>query len=88
MATNVDFLREGLKDYIKSLHNHNNTLHADFHELSVNFTAMQQAYEGQAAETFKASWLVTARWFEEYIEETVRLIQFLESRVTWLEQEK
>jgi uncharacterized protein YukE len=88
MATNVDLLREGLKDYIKSLNAHNNTLNADFQELAVNFAAMQLAYEGQAAETFKASWLATARWFDEYIEETVRLIHFLETRVTWLEQEK
>lgn len=88
MATNIDLLREGLKDYIDSLSAHNKTLNEDFKELSVHFAAVQQAYEGHAAEAFKTSWITTARWFEQYIDQTVTLIHFLEERVAWLEQEK
>ncbi|KAA2239217.1 hypothetical protein F0L74_23715 [Chitinophaga agrisoli] len=88
MAGNVDLLTNGLKDYINCLHTHNSSLQEDFRELSALFAALQPAYEGQAAETFKASWMATARWFEEYIDQTVLLGSFLEERVSWLEQDK
>lgn len=88
MATNIDLLREGLKDYINSLSIHNKTLNEDFRELATHFAALQQTYEGQAAEAFKTSWTTTALWFGQYIDQTVMLIHFLEERVAWLEQEK
>lgn len=88
MATNIDLLREGLKDYISSLLLHNSTLNEDFRELATLFATLQQVYEGQAAEAFKTSWTATARWFEQYLDQTAMLIHFLEERVTWLEQEK
>ena len=88
MATNIDLLRNGLIDYASSLAAHNKVLTEDFKNLSENFVAVNQSYEGQAAETFKNSWLATAQWFTEYINETSMLIQFLEERILWLEQEK
>ena len=88
MATNVDSLRNGLNDYVASLTAHNQILNEDFKNLSENFVAVNQSYEGQAAEAFKNSWLATAQWFTEYINETTLLIQFLQERISWLEQEK
>jgi hypothetical protein len=88
MATNIDLLRNGLNDYMASLAAHNQILNEDFKNLSGIFFAVNQSYEGQAAEIFKNSWLVTAQWFTEYINETTVLIQFLQERISWLEQEK
>ena len=88
MATNVDLLRNGLIDYVASLTAHNQILNEDFKNLAQNFAAVNQSYESQAAEAFKNSWVATAQWFTEYINETALLIQFLQERISWLEQEK
>lgn len=88
MGTNIDSLRIGLNDYIGSLTIHNQKLNEDFKSLSEIFASVNQAYEGHAAESFKNSWIATASWFQEYIRETSLLIQFLQERVSWLEQEK
>lgn len=88
MATNIDLLREGLKEYINSLSVHNKTLNEDFKGLSNIFAVVNQSYEGRAAEAFKNSWMTTAQWFDQYIDQTVLLIQLLEERVAWLEQDQ
>lgn len=88
MAVNTDLLKNGLNDYITSLIAHNQILNEDFKNLYEIFAALNQSYEGTAAEAFKSSWLATAQWFTEYLNETTLLIQFLQERVSWLEQEK
>jgi uncharacterized protein YukE len=81
MATNVDKLREGLRNYNDSLDSHLEKLLLDFESLMGHYSHFRQEYEGQAAEEFKAVWEQTARWFEDYINITQSLSRTLEERI-------
>jgi uncharacterized protein YukE len=81
MATNVDKLREGLRNYNDSLNNHLEKLNQDFDSLMGHYVHFRQEYEGQAAEEFKAVWEQTARWFEDYINISQSLSKTLTERI-------
>jgi len=85
MALNVDKLREGLNDYNNSLNNHLNQLRNDFNSLMNFFMQFAKEYEGQAADDFKNQWERTARWFEEYMNDSSNLSQTLEERIQYLD---
>lgn len=81
MATNVDILREGLRNYNASLNGHLEKLLLNYDSLMEQYSHFRQEYEGQAAEDFKAVWEQTARWFENYINITQSLSKTLEERI-------
>jgi len=88
MGTDPGLLKNGLKNYSESLAYHQRELQEDFRDLSQHFALVNQAYEGVAAEAFKNSWMATAHWFEDYIDQTTLLIALLEERISALELDK
>lgn len=84
MATNVDQLRAGLTEYQQSLQKHVKQLEGDFEELQPLWAGLRCEYESAAAEELLVAWSETARWFEEYMQNTRHLSQFLEDRITHL----
>lgn len=88
MALNIDRLREGLEVYLKSLNSHNGNLQEDYKQLQEIFTFLVGVYEGESAEAFKSSWLRTADWFENYIQETEQLKILLRDRLDALKRER
>ncbi len=84
MALDVDQLRRGLEDYRSTLERQRKDLQSKYQELQRNFNALFNVYGGNAAEEFRQRWARTANWFEEYLNKSAALDQFLTERIEQL----
>ena len=77
----VDKLRQGLTDYLGSLRKHTQVLEQDSYEVHRWWQALNAEYGGQKAEELERDWMQTTAWFNDYINQTRRLADFLEERI-------
>ena len=84
MATNVDRLRVGLDAYRDSLARHLARLADDFASVQDCWAALDQEYEGQAAEEFRQRWGATADWFKQYETALHGMIAMIDERTPHL----
>jgi hypothetical protein len=80
MATDVDRLRAGLEEYRASLGRHLARLSRDYEQVQHCWRALDQEYEGRAAEEFRQRWRKTSEWFKDYESALRTMIAMLETR--------
>jgi hypothetical protein len=80
MATDVDRLRVGLGAYRESLARHLARLSDDFAGVQDCWAALDQEYEGHAAEEFRQRWNATADWFKQYEIALHRMVAMIDER--------
>jgi len=78
-------LLAGLKEYRHQLIQHLSRLRTEYSSLDNGWRAFSAAYDGDAADQFREGWLRTARRFEEYIDNSLRIMQILDERIQALE---
>lgn len=76
----------GLREYHASLERHITQLQAEFDGLQNRWYAFSGVYEGDAADQFRAGWQRTASRFQEYINQSQRIMALLEERIERLEE--
>ncbi len=79
-------LLAGLLEYYADLDRHLTLLQADFQQLENRWQAFNAVYEGEAAQQFQISWLRTAQWFQDYINQTQKLMAILDQRILALQE--
>lgn len=78
-------LLAGLKEYRHQLTLHLAKLRGEYTQLDNGWRAFSSTYEGDAADQFRERWIRTTRRFEEYIDNTQRIMQILDDRIQALE---
>lgn len=81
MAINMDDLYNGLNEYKDVLERHISELRGDFDDLSKQWLALSQVYEGQAADQFRTEWNRQSEAFEAYIAAADRILPVLRDRI-------
>ena len=82
----IDQFRLLLADYRTSLERHADQLQRTLDMVHVQWRALDAVYGGSRAADLGARWNRTARWFDDYIAQTRRLLAFLEERKTHLRE--
>lgn len=80
MPTDVDRLRLGLESYAASLRRHLALLLHDYEQVQRCWRALDEEYEGRAAEVFRHRWREVAEWFHAYESALRTMIAMLEAR--------
>jgi len=86
MATDVQRLLQGLRDYQGSLERHLLSLQQEFSTLDTRWHALSAVYEGAAAREYRAHWERTRAGFEGYIHACHRINRLLAERIGRLEE--
>lgn len=79
-------LLNGLKSYRDSLEKHLQELQVNFDQLEHRWKAFSRVYEGNAAKQFKSGWRRTENNFEDYLENSRRILGVLNERIVHLEE--
>ena len=79
-------LLSGLVEYRHQLTSHLARLRNEYASLDNGWRAFSSTYEGDAADQFREGWMRTARRFNEYIDNTQRIMQILDERIQALEE--
>jgi uncharacterized protein YukE len=80
-----DLLR-GLEEYSRVLEHHSTMLKHEFDFLDSRWHQFSSVYSGEAADQFRAGWIRTTQNFQEYIEQTERILRILGERVDALRE--
>lgn len=77
-------LLAGLEEYHRELERHLSQLTAEYQHLDTSWRQFNAASEGDYADQFRAGWARTTQRFQEYIEQTQKIITFLDERIEHL----
>ena len=81
MAVDARILLKGLEEYRAVLEQHSSLLKIEFDNVDSHWQQFSSAYEGEAADQFRANWIRTTENFKEYIEQTDRIQRLLGERI-------
>ena len=81
MAVDMTVLRERLEEYAEQLEHQRITLQHDFDDLTKQWLALSQVYEGQAAEQFRVAWRKQMEAFDAYLNAAGRISPILRERI-------
>lgn len=86
MATDMQRLLLGLRDYHTSLERHLLGLQQEFSALNSSWQRLSAVYEGAAATEYRAHWDCTRGRFEDYIHACHGINRLLMARIVSLEE--
>jgi|GEM_PF-3014123 uncharacterized protein YukE len=79
--TNSRLLLQGLKEYHSSLKMHKENTQKKFQYLQNRWHILMQVYQGEGADQLQSHWKKTVENFNEYLNSTIRIFDFLDERI-------
>jgi len=79
-------LLAGLEEYRRVLEKHLSQLTAEYQQLDNSWQKFSAVSEGDYADQFRGGWLRTTQRFQEYIQQTQRIITVLDERIEQLQR--
>lgn len=77
-------LLAGLEEYHRELERHLSQLTAEYQQVDLTWRQFNAAAEGDYADQFRAGWVRTTQRFQEYMEQTQKMLAFLDERIEHL----
>lgn len=78
---NADLLLTNLTNYRDTLRRQVSTMRQSYGEATTRWNNFNVVYEGVAADQFRMGWSNTCRRFDEYIDQTERILTILDEKI-------